>query len=316
MKIRLDQIWTVLVFLFLCVIAALVEPNFMKADNWQGWLMAVTPVGMIACTMMLCLGSGDVDLSVGSTCALAGVVAAVLLRQTNNVLVSIGGALAAGILVGLVNGVIVAKFKVNPLIATLATMQVVRGAAFLTAPGGTSVGLSNDQFSALSKWKLWGFSGPIWYMFLFFVLFAFLLNRTAFGRNVMSVGGNAEASRLAGINVDAVRIWVFTLQGLMAAFAGVVLASRVSSGQPQAQNGLELLVIAGCVLGGVSLTGGIASMVGVSMGVFIMGVVQNAMSLRNIDTYWQMVTFGFVLLVAVLVDRIKASGFRGVSPSR
>ncbi len=116
--------------------------------------------------------------------------------------------------------------------------------------------------------------------------------------------------------MDSVRIWVFTLQGLMAAFAGVVLASRVSSGQPQAQMGLELLVIAGCVLGGVSLTGGIASMLGVAMGVFIMGVVQNAMSLRNIDTYWQMVTFGLVLLIAVLVDRMKANGFRRASPSR
>jgi L-arabinose transport system permease protein len=186
-------------------------------------------------------------------------------------------------------------------------MQFVRGAAYLVAPGGTSIGISDETFIKVGTWDLMGVRAPIWYMAGAFILFGILLNRTVFGRNALAIGGNMESARLAGIQVARTRILIFALQGLVAAFAGIVLASRVSSGQPQAQVGLELQVISACVLGGVSLTGGVASMTGVVGGVLIMGVVQNSMSLRSIDTYWQMVVSGVVLLAAVLLDRLKAA---------
>ena len=307
MKRNRESVGILLVLFALCAVSSFAVEGFASLENVKGLLQAVSTVGMIACTMMLCLGTGDVDLSIGSTAALSGVVATVLVKNGHSALVGIGAALAAGLLVGTINGFVVARLGVNALIATLASMQFVRGAAYLVAPGGTSIGVSNETFIKVGTWELSGVRAPIFYMLIAFVLFGILLNRTVFGRNALAIGGNMESARLAGIEVARSRILIFTLQGLMAAFAGVILASRVSSGQPQAQVGLELQVISACVLGGVSLTGGVASMIGVVGGVLIMGVVQNAMSLRSIDTYWQMVVSGVVLLAAVLLDRLKAA---------
>lgn len=305
MKRRFDQLGIIVVLFALCAVCTVFVDSFATADNAKNLLQAVSTVGMIACTMMFCLGTADVDLSIGSTAALSSVVATVLVRNGTPAVIAILAALATGLVVGLVNGVVVAKLGVNALIATLASMQFVRGAAYLVAPGGTSIGVSDQAFIAIGTWELAGVRAPVWYMIGFFIIFAFLLNRTVFGRNTLAIGGNMESSRLAGIPVAGTRVAIFALQGLIAAFAGIILAARVSSGQPQAQVGLELQVISACVLGGVSLTGGVASMSGVVGGVLIMGVVQNAMSLRSIDAYWQMVVSGVVLLAAVLLDRLK-----------
>lgn len=305
---RLRESLGILAVLFgLCLISSWQVDGFASLDNAKGLLQAVSTVGLIACTMMLCLGTADVDLSIGSTAALSGVVATVLVKSGQPATVAVAAALGAGLLVGAINGVVIARLGVNALIATLASMQFVRGAAYLIAPGGTSIGVSDEAFIKIGTWEIWGIRAPIWYMVAGFVVFGLLLNRTVFGRNALAIGGNMESARLAGIPVVRTRVAIFMLQGFIAAFAGVVLAARVSSGQPQAQVGLELQVISACVLGGVSLTGGVASMTGVVGGVLIMGVVQNAMSLRSIDTYWQMVVSGVVLLAAVLLDRLKAA---------
>lgn len=305
---RLRESLGILAVLFgLCLISSWQVDGFASLDNAKGLLQAVSTVGLIACTMMLCLGTADVDLSIGSTAALSGVVATVLVKSGQPATLAVAAALGAGLLVGTINGVVIARLGVNALIATLASMQFVRGAAYLIAPGGTSIGVSDEAFIKIGTWEVWGIRAPIWYMVAGFVVFGLLLNRTVFGRNALAIGGNMESARLAGISVVRTRVAIFMLQGLIAAFAGVVLAARVSSGQPQAQVGLELQVISACVLGGVSLTGGVASMTGVVGGVLIMGVVQNAMSLRSIDTYWQMVVSGVVLLAAVLLDRLKAA---------
>jgi L-arabinose transport system permease protein len=148
----------------------------------------------------------------------------------------------------------------------------------------------------------------VWITVACFAGFGFVLNRTVFGRDTLAVGGNAEAAHLAGIPVARVKIVIFTLQGVMAAFAGIVLASRMTSGQPNASLGFELEVISACVLGGVSLTGGIGSMGFVIAGVLIMGIVQNAMNLLNVPTFYQYVARGLILLAAVLFDRWKRRG--------
>jgi L-arabinose transport system permease protein len=142
-------------------------------------------------------------------------------------------------------------------------------------------------------------------MIFAFVIFGWLISKTVFGRNTLALGGNEEAARLAGINVDWLKITIFTLQGLMAGFAGIVLASRMTSGQPMTSQGLELEVISACVLGGVSLTGGVGNIIAVIAGVFIMGAMQNAMNLLDVQTFWQYVARGAILLAAVLFDRFK-----------
>jgi L-arabinose transport system permease protein len=371
---RLFKLWDtsgmLVVFLVLALGASGFIENFASLQNMDSLLKALTDIAFVACTMMLCLASGDFDLSVGSVVALSGMICALVIfsQQDHNhidhafctvasqhlahwfawlitinptnlasilsIVLGILAGLTAGALVGLFNGLLIAKAEINALIATLGTMQIVRGAAFLVNDG-KSVGISNDQFGILGKgawpsfnswYPTWSFDPnygfpyiyfwmakghfrgiavPVWLMLGFFLVFAILLNRTTFGRNTLAIGGNKEAARLAGIAVDRTKIVIFTLQGLAAAFAGIILTSKLTSGQPNNGQGLELQAISACVLGGVALTGGVATMGGVMVGLLIMGTVQNALSLKGVSQFWQYVVYGSILLAAVLLDKVK-----------
>ncbi len=314
------------VFLALFVLASIFVPNFFSVRNMQALALAVCTVGMVACTMLFCLASGDFDLSVEAVVAFSGVLGAVVMGWTHSVLLGIASGLSVGALVGLVNGLVIAKFGINALITTLATMQIVRGLGFIVS-GGRAVGIAEEKFfllggslydffpehgpgplHAFRDWAapvLQGIAVPVVLTVLCFLFFGFLLARTAFGRNTLAVGGNREAARLAGVNVDRIKIIIFTMQGLVAGFAGIVLASRMTSGQPNCAMGFALEVISACVLGGVSLTGGRGTMIGTVVGVLILGLMQNAMNLLNIPTFYQYVARGLVLLAAVLFDRFR-----------
>lgn len=215
--------------------------------------------------------------------------------------------MAAGGVVGAANGLIIARLGINPLIATLGTMQIVKGLALMVS-GGVAVGVSNQYFDALGNAYILGLPAPILLTALCFGAFGVLLHTTRYGRRSLAIGGNREAARLAGIPVTSTRILIFVAQGLMAGLAGVVLASRLTSGQPNTSAGFSLDVIAACVLGGVSLSGGIGSMAGVIVGVLIMGTVQNALNLLNVPSFWQYVVRGVILLAAVLFDRLRRRG--------
>jgi L-arabinose transport system permease protein len=299
-----ERTGVLLIFLALVLAAAYFVPNFTSAINIKGLLLSVTTVGMISCTMLFCLAGGDFDLSVGSTVALSGVIVAFCIRDLQSLPIGIAVALGVGAAVGLANGFVIAKIGINALITTLATMQIVRGAGLLLS-NGSSIGVSDPSFLKIGLMSPLGIQSPIWMMFGLFVIFGILLNKTTFGRNTLAIGGNEEAAKLAGVKVVRTKVIIFTLQGLVAAFAGVVLASRISSGQPTTAEGLELQVISACVLGGVSLGGGIGTIGGTILGVMIMGIVQNAMNLQNIDTFWQFVVSGAILLAAVMLDRLR-----------
>jgi L-arabinose transport system permease protein len=308
MRASLRNLWDnagmLLVFVILFVGVSLFVPNFLSWVNMKGLSLSVATVGIIACTMLFCLASGDFDLSIGSVVAMSGVVAAVVVNATENVSVGIAAGVLAGGLVGVINGIAIARLGVNALIATLATMQIVRGLGFIVSKG-IAVGVSQAGFYVLGDSRLLGVTAPVWIMIACFVVFGLLLNKTTFGRAALAIGGNREAARLAGIAVTRIKITIFTLQGLIAGFAGVILASRMTSGQPNTAQGLELQVISACVLGGVSLTGGIGTMTGVIVGVLIMGTVENAMNLENVPPFYQYVARGAILLGAVLFDRFK-----------
>jgi L-arabinose transport system permease protein len=286
---------------------SLLVPDFLGLRNLRGLLLSVTLVGTIAATMMLVLAMREVDLSVGSIVALSGVLAAVGMSATGSIALGVLAGLAGGAMVGFVNGVLVAGFKVNSLIVTLAMMEVVRGLAFL-ASGGESVAIPLQDFYALGSGGVLGLSWPIWSMIGSFAIFGLILKATVFGRNILAIGGNPEAARLAGVPITRVRIIVFTLQGLVAGLAGIILAARITSGQPNTSIGLELAVISACVLGGVSLSGGLATIGGVIVGVFIMGAAQNALNLLNVPTFYQYVVRGGILLLAVVADRLRQDG--------
>ena len=292
------------IFVVLFAVLSMTVRYFFSWDNVVGLALSVSQIGMVACTMMFCLASRDFDLSVGSTVAFAGVFCAIVSNATGSVAIGIAAAIVAGALVGFVNGVVIAKLKINALITTLATMEIVRGLAFI-ASHGQAVGVSSDAFFTLGSSQFLGLPVPVWITLACFVVFGVLLNKTVYGRNTLAIGGNPDAARLAGVAVDRVRIAIFLIQGLVAALAGVILASRMTSGQPNAGEGFELNVISACVLGGVSLMGGRATISGVLVGVLIMGTVQNAMSLMNIDAFYQYLVRGAILLIAVLVDQLK-----------
>lgn len=293
-----------LVLAVLFLICSLFVDNFLTVVNLRGLALAVATIGMVSCTMMFCLAAGDFDLSVGSVVAFAGVLGATVMNSTGSVTAGILASLGAGAVIGLVNGVFVAKVGINALITTLASMQIVRGLGFIVSDG-RAVGVRTDAFFSLGNTAWLGVPVPVWLTAACFVLFGVLLNLTAFGRNTLAIGGNKEAAHLAGVPVIRIKVVIFTLQGLVAAFAGLVLAARMTSGQPNTSQGLELEVISACVLGGVSLSGGVARIGAVVAGVLIMGLVQNAMNLLNIPPFYQYVARGCILLGAVMLDRLK-----------
>jgi L-arabinose transport system permease protein len=305
-KLLLGEQGLVVIFAVAFAIVAATVPNFLTERNMLGLLQSVVTIGIVACTMMFCLASRDFDLSVGSTVAFSGMIAVMASNATGSIIIGLIAALLCGGAVGLVNGVVIARFRINALITTLATMQIVRGLA-LIASDGRAVGINDPGFYQLALSKFLGIPSPIWVMAIFFFVFGFVLNRTVFGKNTLAIGGNPEASRLAGVNVSTMRIWIFALQGIVCAVAGVLLASRITSGQPNAATGLELSVISACVLGGVSLAGGRAAMTGVIVGVLIMGIAENVMNLLNIQAFYQYVVRGLILLMAVLLDNLRSA---------
>jgi L-arabinose transport system permease protein len=279
-------------------------PFFFTWVNMVGLALSVSMIGMGACTMMFCLAAGDIDISIEAVVAVSGVFAAVLINQTHSIALGIVGGIAMGGLVGLFNGIVIARYRVNALIATLAIQQIVRGVGFIIS-SGSAVGIGEQAFFKLGNGYILGIPNPVWIMILFFTIFGVLLTKTTYGKNTLALGGSREAARLAGVNVEKVEMTIFLLQGVMGGIAGIVLASRMTSGQPNTSTGFSMDCMSACVLGGVSLNGGSATISGAIVGVLIMGTLQNAMNLLNIPTFYQYVARGAILLVAVLYDRAK-----------
>lgn len=306
-RLLLGEQGLLVIFVIAFAAVSIFVPSFLTERNMLGLFQSVVTIGIVACTMMFCLASRDFDLSVGSIVAFTGMVAVMASNASGSIIIGLIAALACGTFVGFVNGAIIAKLKINALITTLATMQIVRGLALISSDG-RAVGINDPGFYQLALSRFLGIPTPIWIMLILFCVFGFVLNRSVFGRNTLAIGGNPEASRLAGVNVDGMRIWIFTIQGLVCAVAGILLASRITSGQPNAATGLELSAISACVLGGVSLAGGRAAMTGVIVGVLILGIAENAMNLLNIQAFYQYLVRGLILLLAVLLDNVRSTG--------
>lgn len=309
--LKLGRIWDnfgmLVVFALLFICCTIFVPNFGSFINMKGLGLAMSMSGMVACGMLFCLASGDFDLSVASVIACAGVVTAVVINMTESLWIGITAGLLLGMACGFINGFVIAKLKINALITTLATMQIVRGLAYIFSDG-KAVGIEDERFFALGYTTWFGLPAPIWLTVGTMIVFGFLLNKTTFGRNTLAIGGNEEAARLAGVPVVRTRIIIFILSGLVSAAAGIILASRMTSGQPMTSLGYELIVISACVLGGVSLKGGIGKISYVVAGVLILGTVENAMNLLNISPFSQYVVRGLILLAAVIFDRYKQKG--------
>jgi len=294
--------------LLIVVIISIMSPSFLTADNIFNVLRQVSISALIAFGMTFVILTGGIDLSVGSTLALTGAVAASLLAGGTDPFIAMGVALILGLILGAINGVVIAKGKVAPFIATLATMTIYRGLTLVYTDGKPISGLGDHlSFQMFGKGYFLGIPVPVVTMLIAFFVLYFILRETTFGRRVYAIGGNAEASRLSGINVDRTTIAVYALTGMLAAMAALILTSRLNSAQPTAGQSYELDAIAAVVLGGTSLTGGRGWIVGTLIGALIIGVLNNGLNLIGVSSFFQQVVKGLVILFAVLIDRKKAA---------
>jgi ribose transport system permease protein len=295
----------VVMYLVMCAVFIALTPYFLTVKNFVNIGQTLAVVGIVAIGETLVLIAGGVDISVGSVAALAGVVASLL---WDNGILPIGWCVIVGLLsgaiVGLANGLIVTRLRINPLITTLGMFSIIRGLAFVLT-GGQMNQLNNEQFQFLGRGDIAGIPFSLILMLALYAIFIFILRTTGFGRDLYAIGGNPMASRLAGIPVRRYSLIVYTLCGLLAALGGTVLASQLAAGTPQAATGLEFTVIAAVILGGTSLAGGKGTLVGSLIGVFILRTLDNGLILTNVSSYYQEVARGVVLLLTVGLDQLR-----------
>jgi ribose/xylose/arabinose/galactoside ABC-type transport system permease subunit len=295
-------------FILEFILFALLSPYFFTPDNLLNVSLQASITAIIAAGMTFVILTGGIDLSVGSLVAFAGIVATTVLKTGLPPVVGFILAILAGLAVGSLSGAFagfcITRFNIAPFIVTLATMTIWRGAAFVWTDGRPVWELPAG-FAFLGTGRLLAVPVPTIIMVLTFVASHIILTRTRFGRYVYAVGGNIEAARLAGIRTWRVLVNVYVLSATLAALSGILLASRMNSGQPNAGVSYELDVIAAVVVGGTSLSGGAGSIIGTFIGAMLIAVLRNGLNLLNVNSYVQQVIVGVVILLAVMLDQIR-----------
>jgi ribose transport system permease protein len=288
----------------LSILLTFANDNFLDLNNLTFVARGFSFTAIAAMGACLVIITGGIDLSVGSVMGLAGVVAAFLSTQGYGTVIPILGALVVGAIVGLFNGVIIAKAKIAPFIVTLGTLSIGRGLVYVVTGGWPMQGFTETLlFLGQGFWL--GIPIPVWVMLVLLVVLTWLLARTTFGWYVYSLGGNEEAARLSGVSTDWVKIMVYVIAGVLGALGGLLLTARLGVGETTAGLGYELDIIAAAVIGGVSLQGGVGSALGVVFGAALMGVLRNGLVLLGVTSFWQQIVIGAVIILAVLVDRLR-----------
>lgn len=304
----LQKLGPMLGLFVIVIILSVMSENFLTVDNILTVLRQVSINALIAFGMTFVILTGGIDLSVGSILALAGSITAGMLASGMDPILAILIGLLAGAVMGAFNGLIITKGKVAPFIATLATMTIFRGLTLVYSDGRPITGLSDSlTFKMIGQGYFLGIPVPVVTMLAAYGILYFILKKTVFGRQVYSIGGNEEASILSGISADKVKIWVYSLTGLLSALAGIILTSRLNSAQPTVGVAYELDAIAAVVLGGTSLSGGRGWIFGTLIGALIIGVLNNGLNLLDVSSFFQQVVKGSVILLAVLLDRKKTA---------
>jgi len=298
-RLRSNGIVVSLVIVF--VLLALSSRAFLRPSNLLNILDQQAPLLIMAAAGTLVLIAGGIDLSIGAVYGLAGVVAAQVTIATSTPVGLVVG-LAAGLLVGLFNGVAVTVFKVNALIATLASAFIIRGLAAAITKGSLITLFDDRSFSWLGRHEVLGVEVAVWLAAVVVVVLGLVLKRSVLGRHLYAVGGSDEAARLAGIGVRSTRVWTYVLSGGAAALAGIIVASKVSSAQADAGSGLEFTVLAGIIVGGTSILGGAGAVWRSVVGVLFIALIGNGFNLLGLDPLYQQMILGVILLAAVAYD--------------
>jgi ribose transport system permease protein len=291
--------------LILAAALSLASPYFLTWDNILNIFRQSAVNGLLALGQLLVILTAGIDLSVGSILGLSTVVFAMTVKAGAPRPVAMAAALACGLALGILNGLLLTALKLpHPFVSTLGMMNVARGAAMLLS-GGFPIPDLPGPARYLGAGAVLGIPVPVVVMLAMFALFGFLLRHSVFGRDVYAIGGNAEASRLAGIPVPARLNAVYGLSGLLAGLASVLLAGRMNAGFPLAGSGAELDSIAAVIIGGASFFGGVGTVSGTLIGALVIAVLRNGLNLLNVSTHWQMVVIGTVIIWAVWVDVLR-----------
>jgi ribose transport system permease protein len=293
----------ILVLLVAGIIMTVASPVFLTWSNIEAILLGLSVEGTIAVGMVILLVSGGLDLSVGSTLAFTGVVCGLALTGGVPAAPAIALALLAALAVGLVNGVLIARLKMNPFIITLGMMITVRGLLLVLAQGRAVLNLP-ASFTVVGQGKFLGIQYPIIVVILLVIVGDVLLRNTRFFRQNYYVGGKEQAARLSGINVDFVKIFDYGLIAVLAGISGLMITARFGSSSLTVGSGSELRVITAAIIGGASLNGGEGSVLGAFLGALFMGILANSLNLLGVDVYWQNLVTGLMLILAVVFDMI------------
>lgn len=296
----------ILIFLIsISVIMSFASPYFLTTNNLLNLLIAASSNIIIACGMTLVIILAGIDISVGSIIAFSGVITAIMIAWFHlSLFIAIIVGILSGLIIGMFNGFVISETTIPPFIVTLGTMNIARGLAYVST-NGQPVRVMSNSFNFIGSGYVFGIPMPVIYFIVLFVITLIILNRTKLGRYIYAIGGNAEAARFSGINIKRVQFFVYSFSGLMAGIAGVILASRMYSGQPTAGNGAEMDAIAAVVLGGTSFMGGQGKLGGTLIGALVMGVINNALNLLNVNSFWQYIVKGFIIIIAVYFDFIR-----------
>jgi ribose transport system permease protein len=293
----------ILVIIIFGLCMSLASPVFLSWRNIEAILLALSVEATIAVGMVILLISGGLDLSVGSILAFSGVVTGLTLNAGVSVTLSILVGLLAAFGVGVVNGLLIAKMKINPFITTLGMMISIRGLLLVLAKGRAVLNLS-ESFTVIGQGRLFNVQYPIYVMVALVIIGDILMRNSRFMRQNYYIGGNEKAAGLSGINVDLVKIFNYCLVAVLAGIAGLLITARFGSASLTVGTGLELRVITAAIIGGASLSGGEGSVFGAFLGALFMGVLANSLNLLGVDVYWQGLVTGLILIIAVVFDVI------------
>lgn len=303
-KLNLTNIGVYLTLVVLVVIFSLLSSNFLTAGNMINLFRQIAINGLIAIGMTMVITTGGIDLSVGSILGLTAMVSAYLMVTGVPPIIAVLVCLALGALLGLINGFIIAQYKLQAFIVTLATMTTFRGLTYVISDGKPISNISDSAlFSFIGKGDILGIPIPIFIFFIAFGIAYVVLNKTVFGRNVYATGGNETAAKLSGVDVKKTHIMVYVISGFLAALAGLILISRLNSAQPTLGDGYELDAVAAVVIGGTSLAGGRGRISGTLIGILILGVISNGLNIIGVSSFYQEIVKGLIILVAVFLDR-------------
>jgi len=301
---NIRQYGLLIVFGLICLLISLITPQFLTVSNLTIIVTQISINALLAFGETFVIITGGIDLSLGSIVAVTGVTSAMLAHPDSYpVLIPIVMGLLAGLLMGVFNGFIITKSKIAPFIVTLGTMTIGRGLALILSDGRPVSNLS-DSFNYLGSGTIFGIPILILIFILVFALCSIILSKTILGRYIYAIGGNEQAARASGINIDRVKLSVYSISGLLAGLAGILLASRITTGQPNAGAGFELDAIAAVVIGGTSTAGGRGTMSGTLIGVLLIGVINNGLDLLNVTSYYQQVVMGIIIIGAVIIDSL------------